>query len=312
MSKSVTLCAIMLMGGKEEPFLGACLESLADAVDFVVINDNSGLLQHPNRMTVESSRLFQSGCIQLVESEFIGFGPCRDLCMDWIRREKIDPAWIIFVDCDEVHTRSLITITKEILPVLPQNIGIVDGYFWQCYQDAQFVLSLDHRHNLMFRYHPEIRWTGQVHEHVNHLRGHRLVLPYCYFHYGYLKSPQDIVEKSKMYKMLGDASQPDENAVVEIVAAMAQKVTLFQGRHPDITKAPLDAVASQNHDRARFITQVESRFLLQAETMIYRSRISVKMAWLFTLCVIKIGWISTAFFQSLVSVMQMSIGRRSE
>ena len=158
---------VMLMGGKPEPFLAACLDSLYGAVDRIVLNDNSGLPQHANLSVVQQSRLYQAGKIEILPSSFIGFGPCRELCLVRIRELAVAGDWIIFVDCDEVHPPQLPTITRSILPYLPAKVGIVDGYFYQFFQFPRFITSLDHRHNLMFRYNPEISWQGQVHGWIN-------------------------------------------------------------------------------------------------------------------------------------------------
>lgn len=147
----IGICAIMLMGGKEEPFLEHCLASLAGAVDFVVINDNSNLPDHANLTIVKQSTLFKEQKIHLVASTFLGFGPCRELCMNYLRQANIRPDWIIFVDCDEVHHSGLVPLTRRLLPALPLDVGIVDGYFWQYYQHHDYVVSLDHRHNMIFR-----------------------------------------------------------------------------------------------------------------------------------------------------------------
>ena len=73
-------------------------------------------------------------------------------------RQSHEPdRWVIFVDCDEVHYPSLARVTRDLLPGLPEDIGIVDGYCYQIYLSPRLLLSLDRRHNLMFRFRPEIR-----------------------------------------------------------------------------------------------------------------------------------------------------------
>lgn len=280
------LYAVMLMGAKPEPFLAACLDSLYGAVDRIALNDNSNLDQHENLSVVQQSRLYKEGKIDLIPSRFIGFGPCRELCLQRIRELAVAEDWIIFVDCDEVHPPQLLTVTRQILPVLPTKIGIVDGYFYQFYQFPRYITALDHRHNLMFRFHPDIHWEGQVHEHVLNLRGERLVLPYRYFHYGYLKSHREISDKFALYGSLGDPVADAQTAdPLKAIFENSRQAVEFLGCHPAVATVGLKQAEIENADDYRlFQAAVTKHGFATLRAHIFYWRLKFKMHWLYRRC----------------------------
>lgn len=278
----MTVTAVMLMGARREPFLAACLASLEGAVDHLIVNDNSGLSEHPNRTVLHESALYRQGRVSVVPSAFLGFGPCRALCLDELRKTREPGRWVIFVDCDEVHVPALRRVTRELLPALPPEIGIVDGYNYSIFQHPRLFYSFDHRHNLMFRFRPQLRWTGQVHEKLEGLAGRRLVIPYRYFHYGYLADSVKIAAKWKFYGELGDAQcgvqslRPDET-----LRRFLGRVTAFRGRHPEPARPVLAAYAEAN---AALLDQLDglarSRPLFGLRSQLRELRLSAKLHWL--------------------------------
>ena len=250
----MSITAVMLMGAKCEPFLGACLASIRDAVDHLIVNDNSGLTEHLNLSTMQASDLYRAGRVTIVPSAFLGFGPCRDLCLDEMRKTDEPGRWVIFVDCDEVHVPAISRVTKGLLPRLPERIGIVDGYFYQIFQSPRLLKSLDHRHNLMFRFHPDIHWTGQVHEKLAGLTGKRLVIPYRYFHYGYLEPPAVIADKWRFYGSLGDPrSGRQSEAAGEFMQQELQGLLRFYGDHPAPAMKP---IGDYERDNGEWLSQI--------------------------------------------------------
>lgn len=261
----MSITAVMLMGAKQEPFLGACLASIRDAVDQLIVNDNSGLAEHPNLAVMRGSDLFRAGRVTIVPSAFLGFGPCRDLCLAEMRKTNETGRWVIFVDCDEVHTPSLRRITQRLLPRLPERIGIVDGYFYQIFQSPGLMQSLDHRHNLMFRFHPTIRWTGQVHEKLEGLTGRRLVVPYRYYHYGYLTPPSLIADKWRLYGSLGDPqSGRQSESPSEYMRRDLERLTTFYGQHPTVATRPIRDYERDNGEWLSQIAELNDRQVLFA------------------------------------------------
>jgi len=244
------IAGVMMMGGKSEPFLAACLESIRDAVDLLVLNENSGDPANPNMEVVRASSLWKAGKVHLIESEFKGFGFCRTLCLDYIGTIYKPGTWVLYIDCDEVHPSGITAVTRAILPHLPETVGIVDGYFYQFFQTTEFYLSLDRRHNLFFRYNPEIRWEGVVHEKPVGMAGSREAIPYPYFHYGYLMDPRDLLKKWKLYTDLGDSgSCSDAGRVDEIVMGHVKAVLPYRGGHPAVAAQCLAAVTQQEYVR---------------------------------------------------------------
>ena len=250
----MSVTGVMLMGAKREPFLGACLASIRDAVDHLIVNDNSGMAEHPNLSVMQESELYRSGRVTIVQSAFLGFGPCRDLCLDEMRKTDEPGRWVIFVDCDEVHVPTIKRVTQGLLPKLPERIGIVEGYFQQIFQSPDCIQTLDHRHNLMFRFRPEIRWVGQVHEKLEGLAGQRLVIPYRYFHYGYLEPPAIVAEKWRFYGSLGDRQSGRQSEIpVEFMQKELGRLHVFYGRHPEFA---LSAIRDYQEKNSSWLAEV--------------------------------------------------------
>lgn len=198
--------AILLVGSRPEPYLPAVLDGLVGGVDRLVVNDNSGLARSSNRDVIESSRLHNEGRVTIVEAPFEGFSRARNNCLDVIRADRSGdpPTWVLMVDADEVHGPRLATLTSRILPTLVASVGGVDGYVVQFMQTLDFFISIDRRHNLLFKLDSSVRYERDVHERLLGVNGRRLCLPYTYFHYGYVRPNQQILEKWVQYHGLGD------------------------------------------------------------------------------------------------------------
>lgn len=203
-----TLVANVIMGDRYEPFFPFCLESVRDAVDLLVLNDNSANPQNPNLKTVRNSRMFNEGKIDLLHTDFKelgGFAGVRNVCLDRVKelisQKKLSTKnlWIMYLDCDEVHSPELITFVKNYLSRLPTSTGIVDGYMYQFILTFDFYTTLERRHNLFFRYDPEIKWERPVHETLINLKGKRLATGYTYNHYGYLLPPDELIKRWELY-----------------------------------------------------------------------------------------------------------------
>lgn len=278
----MTVTAVMLMGAKPEPFLGACLDSIRDAVDRLIVNDNSGSDEHPNLAVMRDSELYRSGRVTRIPSAFLGFGPCRDLCLAEMRKTDEPGRWIIFVDCDEVHVPAVARVTRRLLPKLPERIGIVDGYNYNIFQSPELYKGLDHRHNLMFRFRPEIRWTGQVHEKLEGLQGRRLVVPYRYFHYGYLAAPETVFAKWEFYGSLGDERSGRQSTMpLDFMRQELGRLSLFHGRHPDPARPAVEAFRRENGPYlAEVAALMRRRPLLALRSRLRWWQIAAKMHWL--------------------------------
>lgn len=277
------------MGRRPEPYLPAVLTSIEAAVDILVVNDNGGDPRSVNRRVLEDSEMHRRGQVRIVEAPFEGFSRARNLCLEYIRREGVQEpgahTWLLMVDCDEVHRRDLPKLTRVVLPSLPQNVGVVDGYFVQFMQSFNYFISLDRRHNLLVRMNDDVRWIHDVHEQVKGLEGRRVCLPYVYFHYGYVMSNRQILEKWQLYQQLGDPSYtPEELQTVETSRMFEHEISRcipFTWRHPHalrVLRNSLEQVpdpASEMFDRqaAAWLKQPGHRIKSALRRANYRLRI---------------------------------------
>lgn len=225
----------MIIGNRVEPFLGACLESVKDAVDLVVINDNSSDKNNPNIEIIKNSALYKQGKIKLLFYPFNGFGDARSKYLDYINELNCGAdSWILKLDSDEVHPSSIKTVTRDILPRLPKTIGMADSYFFQFMQSFDRIYSIDRRHDLFVRYNADLKWEGAVHEKLAGQKGKRIALPYIFYHYGYVNLKEDILDRWKLYAACGDASYPDLDKVEKesFLSWEGRFCVKFKGRHP--------------------------------------------------------------------------------
>jgi len=204
------IIATMIISNRTEPFLSACLECLNGCVDLVIINDNSSDKKNPNIETVKKSKLFAGGKVKLLFNEFKGFGDARNKYLDYLKEINVDSnSWLIKLDSDEVHPDSLRVVTRDILPNLPKSVGIVDTYYFHFMQSFDYVYSIDRRHDLFVRYNPCLYWEGAVHEKLRGQKGKRIIVPYLFYHYGYVNLKDDILQRWKLYARCGDNTHED-------------------------------------------------------------------------------------------------------
>jgi len=161
---------------------------------------------------------------------------------------------------------------------------VVDGWFYQFYQSPRYYLSIDRRHNLLFRFHPGVRWEGAVHERVVNLRGRRLAMPYRYFHYGYVATADHVRGRWDQYGTLGDAvSGGQASRVEEIFASDARRARRYAGRHPAPVRPLLDAYEHAHGEAIqRFDRDAEAGRSWRTRLTAFRDRVSpalARMAW---------------------------------
>jgi hypothetical protein len=251
----------MLVGRKPERFLPACLESIADAVDLLVVNDNSCGSASGNLAALTNSALYRQGKVKIIPSEFKGFGYCKNLCLDYLRANPVPGMWVLNIDCDEVHTPGITALTRRILPNLPSGIGIVDGYFRHFIMSSRYYVSLDRRHNMILSFNNNIHWEGSVHEKLVNTCGARIGLPYRYFHYGYLVSIRELLKRWELYGSLGDAisggyaTQAHVNFNGDACRAMC-----FRVRHPDFVFQLLEEYRSKNREDVRIFEDLVKEY----------------------------------------------------
>jgi len=234
------------MGDRPEPFFPFCLESIKDAVDLVVLNDNSGNPENPNLQYVRNSTLYKEGRIELLTSDFEkagGFAGVRNICLDRVQalveegRYTTDNLWILYLDCEEVHPPRFSSFVKVFLSQLPDSVGIVDGYMYQFILTFDYYTTLERRHNLFFRFHKDIRWERPVHETLVNLQGARIATDYTYPHYGYLLPPEDLMNRWKLYEKYDGLDFDLEKVKKEEMLLEKSELCIpYSGEHPPCLK----------------------------------------------------------------------------
>jgi Glycosyl transferase family 2 len=236
------IAAHLILGPREEPFLGALLASIADAVQTLIVNDNAPG-PSPHQTTLESSPFGREGRLIVDRTPFTGFANARNVCMR-IHAEENAGDWIAFVDADEVHGAAVTTIAGN-LDKIPNDYDFVDGYTWHFFQSFDYYTSIERR-MMFFRYKHGIAWEGTVHEKLIGLSGKRIALPYVYAHYGHTLAPRRHAEKGRHYSSLGAPGgvlredQLDDFDVVQYFAPEYPRLLRFGAKHPAAAEATLE------------------------------------------------------------------------
>jgi hypothetical protein len=258
------IVANVIIGSRPEPFFSACLESVEQGIDFLVLNDNSGDPSNPNLNVFYESKLYREGRALLLQtklSELSGFDEARNLCLK-ATAEKFSNRnlWILYLDSDEVHSNHFERLTRRFLAQLSPRVGVVDGYFYQFIQSFKYYSSIDRRHNLLFRYNPQLRWEKPIHSELKGIQGIRVPTGYLYFHYGYVYSPENVLRRWRLYKEYDsipyDPETIDPNT---LFFGYEKKLVRFEGMHPepirrDFLKKNLEAHV------ARFTAHMDAYF----------------------------------------------------
>ena len=228
------IAAHLIFGAREEPFLGALLASLEDVVDCLIVNDNSGDTPSANRASVEASAFARTGRLLLDEAPFVDFSNARNRLLA-LHAEHAAGEWIAFVDADEVHGATAATVAAN-LGRVPAHVDFVDGFTWHFFQSFDWYTTIERR-MAFFRFSPDLRWEGLVHEKLVGARGGRLALPYVYAHYGHVLPVRRHAEKGRQYSSLGapgDIVAPDELPEIDPVTYFASLWPLalrYHGEH---------------------------------------------------------------------------------
>lgn len=236
------VAAHLILGAREEPFLPALLDSIAGAASLLIVNDN-GPDPSPHTAVLERSAFGRRAQLLIDRTPFTGFAAARNVCLQ-VHRQQSAAAWVAFVDADEVHGERVATIAAN-LPAVPAGIGFVDGYTWHFFQSFDYYTSIERR-MAFFRFSPEARWHGDVHEWMSGVPGARVALPYVYGHYGHTLEPRRHAEKGRHYSSLGapgavlDEAQLGDFDVERYFAPEYPRLLRFRAAHPAPVRATLD------------------------------------------------------------------------
>src|SRR5579872_319687 len=291
------IVAHIIVGQKPEPYFAAALESIADACDCVVVNDNSGSAQSVNALTAAQSRLGRSGRLVLVRTAFSDFSAARNACIE-ATPEQFRDGWALFTDADEVHGLELRALAA-VLPRLGPEVDAVDGYSRHFVGSFSWWMSVERRRRF-FRLAPGRRWYGSVHEQLQPLRD-VVVLPAVWCHYGHVVTPRAEAEKSRLYALLGGGDAPSEDVLAIVTPEMVwrdmlRRANRFAGSHPP---AALDAIAALSRERAAIFAAVDAAVARQRaadrlRNLGYRVNIARLLAWRALEARLRWGWPSTA------------------
>ncbi|HXF35442.1 MAG TPA: hypothetical protein VN603_12795 [Candidatus Acidoferrales bacterium] len=236
--------AHVIVGARDEPFLGAMLQSLEGAVGAVLVNDNAPD-PSPHAAALAASSFAHAGRLFVDRTPFAGFAQARNVCLRL--HEKHDAGeWALNVDTDEVHADILHSITSQ-LGAVPSRYDHLDGYMRHFFMSFDWYTSIERR-KMLFRFRPGLHWEGAVHERLVGLDGARLALPYVYATYGSALGVRRFAEKGRLYSSLGQEGAIVAEAELDTFDARAffadyyPRLLRFRGEHPRAARATVGAL----------------------------------------------------------------------
>ena len=243
-----SVAAHLILGPREEPFLGALLASIEGAAEILIVNDNSPGVS-PHAATLDRSAFGSAGRMLVDRSPFTGFAAARNVCLR-LHAEHTTAAWVAFVDADEVHDRQTIAAVARNLYRVPGEYDFVDGYTWHFFQSFEYYTSIERR-MMFFRFRPGSHWESAVHEKLVGIDGRRVALPYVYAHYGHTLEPRRHAEKGRQYSALGapgEVLREDQLGDFDVVRYFEPeypRLLHFGGSHPQAVLATLEQLRPQ-------------------------------------------------------------------
>jgi hypothetical protein len=264
------IAAHLIVGANDEPFLGALLASLEGAVQALIVNDNAPD-PSPHTALFAASSFARRGALHVDRTPFVDFSTARNVCLREHQRHDAGD-WIAFDDADEVHGESLGTIARR-LDLVPRDVGFVDGYTWHFWASFEWYLSIERR-MAFFRYAPDARWEGLVHEQLRGVNGRRVALPYVYAHYGHVLPPRRHAEKGRLYSSLGQAGEVlardrlDDIDIALYFRRIWPSLLRFNGSHPP---AAWETIARLRQELAEQFATVDAQ-ILASQSPLRRAR----------------------------------------
>jgi hypothetical protein len=240
-------CALCV-GDTPEPYLAACLDSIDGVVDLLVVNDNSGLARSDNVAMIEASAFGRTDRLLVARHPFVDFAGMRNDAQAVLRSLDRPPDWVLFIDADEVHGEQARYLARDVLPRLEAGVGQLDAYTYHFFGSFGWITDIARR-MAFYRFSPDLSWVNPVHEKLVGLRGHAVVVPYIYHHYGNVVPPRLLAVKHQRYFELGNPVErppgPDE-ATLDVYLAKAGEVRPFRGTHPRAAREIVDTMNRVN------------------------------------------------------------------
>lgn len=270
------VAAHLIVGSRVEPFLGALLASLEGVVQRVIVNDNAPD-PSTHRDALENSWCGRTGALLVDRTPFTDFSSARNVCLD-LHRAHDAGDWIAFVDADDVHDARARTISAR-LDRAGESVFAVDGYNWHFFQSFDFYTSIERR-MMFFRFNPQLRWEGKVHERLIGYSGSRIALPYVYPHYGHVLPARRFAEKGRHYSSLGQHGEtvPEEELdrleSATFFAEFWPKLLHYRGRHPQAAAPAIAALRTELGAQERIAREL----VKQSQTPAIRMRNLLRQA----------------------------------
>jgi hypothetical protein len=236
------VAAHLILGPREEPFLGSLLESLQDACALMLVNDNSPE-PSPHAATLTQSVFARENRLIVDRTPFADFASARNVCIR-LHHEHDAGDWMLFVDADEVHGPQLTRIARN-LPGVPAAVDFVDGYTWHFFQSFDWYRSIE-RAKMFIRVTPDLHWEGIVHEKLRGLTGTRVALPYVFGHYGWVLPIERQAAKERLYASLGRPGKmlpQEELDAPDLERSFREEwrtVLRFRGVHPPAVRPTIE------------------------------------------------------------------------
>jgi hypothetical protein len=240
-------CALCV-GDAPEPYLATALEAIAPVVDMLVVNDNSGLARSEALATIEQSPFATAGRLVVGRSRFVDFATMRNDAQGLLAALPSAPAWVLFLDADEVHGEQVRHLAADVLPRLDRGVAELDAYTFHFFGTFGWISDVARR-MAFYRFAPTLRWVNPVHEKLDGLAGNAIVVPYIYHHYGNVQPPQLLARKHGRYFELGNpVPRPPSpgDATDEVYLAKAVGVRPYRGRHPRIAVPLVARIQREN------------------------------------------------------------------
>lgn len=243
------VAAHLIVGARVEPFLGALCESLEDVCETLIVNDNAPG-HSPHERILNETAFARRGKLVIDRSPFADFAAARNICLR-LHAEHDAGEWIAFVDADEVHGPPAARIASN-LDAVPERFDYVDGYTLHFFQSFDWYMSIERRMSF-FRFSPQVRWDGSVHEQLCGLDGERLPLPYLYAHYGWVIPAHVHAQKGRQYLALGAQGRVVDEAEIETLTPEQYfefegrwvNALRFRGQHPPSARATISRIRSE-------------------------------------------------------------------
>lgn len=263
-------CALCV-GAAPEPYLAATLDALADAVDVLVVNDNSGLARSQSVAAIESSTFGRTGRLRIAQHPFVDFSRMRNDAHAMLCALDPPPDWVLFIDADEVHGEQVRYLARDVVPRLGLDLAQLDAYTYHFFGTFGWITDIARR-MAFYRFSKELVWINPVHEKLSGLHGKPVVVPYVYHHYGNVLPPRLLARKHQRYYELGNpvARPPEPDAAtLDVYLAKAALVRPFRGTHP---RAARETIADVLRENAAEFAALDAGFAAQQRSPAARLR----------------------------------------